>query len=95
MDMGTLNNDTEIQYTAMCIETPNTTSFTSRIPCSDENEIPIIKESIFGGISCDKQMDVTSKRIIPCDHCWVQAKALMATYLLNNDDYTSRSAKEW
>lgn len=42
-DMGTLANDTDIKYTALCIDIPKTNSYTSRIPCSDENEIPIIK----------------------------------------------------
>jgi hypothetical protein len=93
--MGTLANDTEITYTALCIETPKSNSYTSRIPCSDENEIPIIKETIFGGITCDQEYDKKSERIIPCDHCWIQSKALMATYLLNNDEYTRESAQEW
>ena len=35
MDMGTLSNDTEIMYTALCIEVPKSDSYTSRIPCSD------------------------------------------------------------
>lgn len=35
MDMGTLANDTEIMYTSLCIETPKSDSYTSRIPCSD------------------------------------------------------------
>jgi len=36
-DMGTLANDTDIKYTALCIDIPKTNSYTSRIPCSDEN----------------------------------------------------------
>ena len=35
MDMGTLANDTDLMYTAMCIEVPQTNSYTSRILCSD------------------------------------------------------------
>ena len=95
MDMGTLANDTEIMYTSLCIEVPKSDSYTSRIPCSDENEIPIIKETIFGGITCDDSYDKQTNRTIPCDHCWIQAKALMATYLLNNDQFTQNSAMEW
>lgn len=86
MDIADLQGDKEIQYTAMCIESR---SEKSRIPCSDENEIPIIKETIFGGITCDTAKDNTSSIIIPCDHCWIQAKTLSATYLLNNDKFTS------
>ena len=93
--MGTLANDTDLMYTAMCIEVPKTNSYTSRIPCSDENEIPIIPESIFGGKLCDDDHDKISNHTIPCDHCWIQAKALMSTYLLNNDDFTSKSAEYW
>ncbi len=95
MDMGTLANDTEIMYTSLCIEVPKSDSYTSRIPCSDENEIPIIKETIFGGITCDNAYDKQTNRTIPCDHCWIQAKALMATYLLNNDEFTEKSSLEW
>lgn len=95
MNMGTLANDTELMYTALCIEVPKSSAYTSRIPCSDENEIPIIKESIFGGISCDAEYDKVSNHTIPCDHCWLQAKALMATYLLNNDPFTLESAQAW
>lgn len=40
MNVTDLHNDSDIQYTAMCI---NSRSEKSRIPCSDENEIPIIK----------------------------------------------------
>ena len=76
----------------MCIESR---SQTSRIPCSDENEIPIIKETIFGGIECDNQKDKNSSIIIPCEHCWIKAKAMMATYLLNNDEFTRESAEIW
>jgi Niemann-Pick C1 protein len=82
MDASDLAVDEDIQYTAMCI---NSRSPTSRIPCSDQNEIPIIKESIYGGITCDNAKDATSPFIIPCEHCWVQAKAMLATYLLTND----------
>jgi Niemann-Pick C1 protein len=31
----------------------------------------------------------------PCDHCWLQAKAMSVTYLLNNDKFTSKDAMEW
>lgn len=40
-------------------------------------------------------MDNKSSYVIPCDHCWIEAKALMATYLLNNDEYTGESAAAW
>lgn len=95
MDMGTLSNDTDIMYTALCIEVPKSDSYTSRIPCSDENEIPIIMESIFGGITSDDDHDLVSNHTIPCKHRWIQAKALMATYLMNNNEFTSESAQIW
>lgn len=40
MNITDLYIDEDIQYTAMCI---NSRSEKSRIPCSDENELPIIK----------------------------------------------------
>lgn len=92
MNLTDLHLDDKIAYTAMCIESR---SAVSRIPCSDENEIPIIKESIYGGISCDPDGDQKINISIPCDHCWIQAKVLMATYLLNNNDYTRESAELW
>jgi Niemann-Pick C1 protein len=92
MDVGDLQKDDQIQYTAMCIESR---SQKSRIPCSDENEIPIIKESIYGGITCDLEKDKTSNITIPCEHCWIQAKTLSANFLLNNDKYTEESAEQW
>lgn len=68
MNITDLSLDQDIQYTAMCIESR---SETSRIPCSDENEIPILKETIYGGITCDQQKDKKTDKIIPCDHCWI------------------------
>jgi hypothetical protein len=82
MNISDLYIDKDIQYTALCI---TSRSNVSRIPCSDENEIPIIKESIYGGITCNTTKDNSSEFIIPCEHCWIESKVMLATYLLNND----------
>lgn len=31
----------------------------------------------------------------PCDHCYISAKALSITYLLNNGDFTNKDALKW
>lgn len=45
--------DSDPAYTAMCIEPRDT--HISNIPCTDHNGIPILKESVFGGIACEKR----------------------------------------
>lgn len=44
-----------------------------------------------GGLGCQK----VDNDEIPCDHCWVTAKALIATFLLNNDPFTLNKAIDW
>lgn len=90
MNITDLANDTDVQFTNLCIRSRDPKS---RIPCSDVNGIPVLKESIFGGISCANEH--TTNETIPCKPCWIEAKALMLTYLLNNDDYTKENAENW
>jgi hypothetical protein len=87
MNITDIANDTDIQFTNLCIRSRDPKS---RIPCSDINGIPVLKESIFGGTSCAESHK--TNETIPCKPCWIQAKALMLTYLLNNDDYTKENA---
>ena len=90
MNVSDIYVDSDIQYTNLCIESRDPTS---RIPCSDVNGIPVLKESIFGGTTC--QTNHMSNYTIPCGPCWIEAKTLSVTYLLNNDDYTRENAQGW
>lgn len=83
MNVSDIYVDEDIQYTNLCIESRDPAS---RIPCSDKNGIPILKESIYGGKVCAENH--FSNHTIPCGPCWIEAKTLSITYLLNNDMYT-------
>lgn len=50
MNISDIYVDEDIKYTNLCIESRDPTS---RIPCSDKNGIPVLKESIYGGTTCD------------------------------------------
>lgn len=90
MNITDLAIDEDIQFTNLCIKSRDPKS---RIPCSDTNGIPVLKESIFGGLSCATSHK--TDEIIPCTPCWIEAKALTMTYLLNNDEYTRENAENW
>lgn len=59
----------------------------SFIPCSDSNGIPVMRNVVLGGIKCNLD------KSYPCSPCRYDASALVATYLLNNDDSTNDAAK--
>lgn len=73
-----LQNDPDIKKTAMCLGSDSDTD----MPCVDKNGIPIIREVVFGGMVCKPDESIA------CSPCRYDAKALMITYLLNNDEFT-------
>lgn len=44
-----------------------------------------------GGSSCETYANDN----LPCEHCWIKAQALIVTYLLNKDSFTSGIAETW
>ncbi|KAM3130411.1 hypothetical protein pb186bvf_017510 [Paramecium bursaria] len=88
-DPKLLEEDADIQFTTLCTQSIDI-NFTN-IPCSDRSGIPVILESVFGGISCEQRRNDTQ----PCDHCYIQAKTLSVNYLLNNDKFTQIDAQVW
>lgn len=58
--------------------------------CSDRNEIPIIRNVVFGGVKCEAG---TSS---DCEACKITAKAMMVTFLLMNDsDAEDIGVEDW
>ncbi len=55
----------------------------SYIPCSDSNGIPIIKEVVFGGITCIPDTSY------PCNPCRINANALSSQIIEINSDHLS------
>ncbi|CAD8070438.1 unnamed protein product [Paramecium primaurelia] len=88
-DPSLLDKDEDIQFTTLCTESIDVNQ--TNIPCSDKNGIPIILESVFGGINCEQRVNDTQ----PCDHCYIQAKTMAVTYLLMNDEFTKKDAEQW
>jgi Niemann-Pick C1 protein len=89
LNLTDLYVDPDIQYTALCIESRDPLS---RIPCSDQNGIPVLREVVFGGLGCGPDKP---NYTIPCQHCWVESKAFGLTYLLDNDPATTDDALLW
>lgn len=86
MNITMLNEDPDIKSTAQCINQV----LGNQILCSDRNEIPIIRNVTFGGISCEDGTQGT------CQACKIKAKALMITFLLNNDHNAKKiGVEEW
>ncbi|CAH0493518.1 unnamed protein product [Peronospora farinosa] len=87
-----LEIDPDVKLTTACQTTdPKLKDYS---PCMDENGIPVIRNVVFGGLSrddCHQNPD-------PCGEATPQAKALMVTFLLNNnwknETYT-RYAELW
>ncbi|CAG9311616.1 unnamed protein product [Blepharisma stoltei] len=78
MNITQLESDNDIKLTAQCINQIEG----QQILCSDRNNIPIIRNLTFGGISCEDGTQGT------CQACKIKAKALIITFLLNNNDET-------
>ena len=85
MNITKLEDDPDIKYTAQCTQQVAG----EEIVCSDRNEIPIIREVVFGGIEC------LSGSTTGCEACKITAKMLSVTFLLNNDPATKEGAERW
>lgn len=85
MNVTAMEADPDIKYTAQCTQQVAG----EEIVCSDRNEIPIIREVVFGGISC------LSGSTTGCEACKITAKMLVVTFLLNNDPNTKDGAERW
>lgn len=86
MNITKLEEDPDIKHTAQCDEQVSG----EQIVCSDRNEIPIIRDVVFGGISCITGTDTG------CEACRIASKALVVTFLLNDDDKTHHEGvKYW
>mmetsp|Transcript_8387 Transcript_8387/g.16654 ORF Transcript_8387/g.16654 Transcript_8387/m.16654 type:complete len:928 (-) Transcript_8387:2404-5187(-) len=78
MNVTAMLADPDIKATAQCM----TEQEGDQIVCSDRNEIPIIRKLVFGGSDC---IEGTSAK---CQACKITAKALVITFLLENDDWS-------
>lgn len=76
MNITSMLDDADIKTTAQCINQQEG----QQILCSDRNNIPIIRNVTFGGVSC---LEGTSG---PCQSCKIDARALIITFLLNNQN---------
>ncbi len=77
-----LNQDPDLQKTLLCIADVN-----NKLPCADQNGIPVMQEAVLGGITCEYNIKgALGKQCVP------SAKALMVTYLLNNDHFSGEAA---
>lgn len=85
MNITAMQDDPDIKYTAQCTQQVAG----EEIVCSDRNQIPIIREVVFGGIKC------LSGSTTGCEACKITAKMLTVTILLNNNDETKRGAEYW
>ncbi|POM73137.1 Resistance-Nodulation-Cell Division (RND) Superfamily, partial [Phytophthora palmivora] len=74
-----LQHDPDIKLTTACQTTDPVLKHHS--PCMDQNGVPVMRNVVFGGLSrddCHQNPD-------PCGEATPQAKALMVTFLLNNN----------
>lgn len=78
MNVTAMLIDPDIKATAQC----QTEQEGDEIVCSDRNEIPIIRKLVFGGSDC---IEGTSAK---CQACKITAKALVITFLLENNDWS-------
>ncbi|KAL3657392.1 hypothetical protein V7S43_017711 [Phytophthora oleae] len=87
-----LQQDPDIKLTTACQTTDQ--ELKDHSPCMDQNGVPVMRDVVFGGLSrddCHQNPD-------PCGEATPQAKALMVTFLMNNnrdnETYT-RYAEIW
>ncbi|KAF1776867.1 Niemann-Pick C type protein [Phytophthora cactorum] len=87
-----LQHDPDIKLTTACQTTDPVLKDHS--PCMDQNGVPVMRNVVFGGLSRDE----CHQNPDPCGEATPQAKALMITFLLNNnpenETYT-RYAELW
>lgn len=86
MDYDQMVKDEDVKFTAQCI--PRADQVGERI-CFDRIGVPVQVAAIFGATTCVKDDSV------PCAPCRLDAGALEATFLLNNNDYSNPTAEEW
>ncbi|MCP3684931.1 MAG: hypothetical protein GY861_19900 [bacterium] len=60
------------------------------LPCVDRIGVPIISNTVFGGSGC-----VGNETSDSCNLCRKTSKALVVTFLLNNNFYTNKIAEKW
>jgi hypothetical protein len=72
-----LNEDNDIKLTSSCQKTRK-----GQLPCMSKIGVPVMKSVVFGGLSCDAKVKVPD----PCGSCAPSARALMLTFLLNNNE---------
>ena len=85
MNITAMEDDPDIKYTAQCTQQVAG----EEIVCSDRNQIPIIREVVFGGIEC------LTGSTTGCEACKITAKMLTVTILLNNNKETKEGAEYW
>ncbi|KAI9986139.1 hypothetical protein PInf_025050 [Phytophthora infestans] len=87
-----LQHDPDIKLTTACQTTDPVLKDHS--PCMDQNGVPVMRNVVFGGLSRDE----CHQNPDPCGEATPQAKALMVTFLLNNNpenETFTRYAKLW
>mmetsp|Transcript_30695 Transcript_30695/g.30339 ORF Transcript_30695/g.30339 Transcript_30695/m.30339 type:complete len:370 (-) Transcript_30695:5-1114(-) len=83
MNVDVLMTDLYVKQVAMCLNNASNNG----ISCYDRNGLPIRRNSVFGGTSCD---------IDGNGNCSLKAKALILTFYLNDDQHTMYlGAKVW
>jgi Niemann-Pick C1 protein len=86
MNLTDMLNDPDIKVTAQCVNQ----QVGEQILCSDRNNIPIIRNVTFGGVSC---LDNTGDS---CQSCKIDAKALIITFLLENQqENIDQGVEDW
>ncbi|CAG9335934.1 unnamed protein product [Blepharisma stoltei] len=83
MNVDVLMTDLYVKQVAMCLNNAGNNG----ISCYDRNGLPIRRNSVFGGTSCD---------IDGNGNCSLNAKALILTFYLNDDQHTiDLGARVW
>lgn len=85
-DLEKMRLDPDIKETAKCLKQ----EIQKDLPCMDRIGAPVQVDAIFGGTGCEKGETSTS-----CTLCRKTAKALIVTFLLNNNYYTNQVASLW
>ncbi|OMJ75522.1 hypothetical protein SteCoe_25300 [Stentor coeruleus] len=86
MNLTAMLDDPDIKSTAQCINQQEG----QQILCSDRNNIPIIRNVTFGGVHC---LQGTGG---PCQSCKIDSRALIITFLLNNQhDNIEEGVESW
>jgi Niemann-Pick C1 protein len=84
-DLNRLLADKDVKKTATCVAPPDATE---RV-CFDKIGVPVMQFTIFGGLNCE----VPKKN--ECAECRVKASGMTTTFLLYNNDYSTKTAMEW